>query len=184
MKPLGIAAFILLSGCHSIKAEAVATASCPIDKAVYTQPDTKDVTAGFGLQRERSNYASDLVFYVKNSKKTYWFGFSMPNGYGGPYIRRQIDPKLVKPAKDGETPDDSLPGEGADAEMNWDAFDAKFVNLEAVPQSSDPAPAYFFSAQLGPHFWYGANGGLYTGDPPTEVSRQLWHLTGCDTDAH
>jgi hypothetical protein len=190
MKPPMIAALIVLSGCQLGREEAVAASPCPIDKAVYAQQDNKGVTAGFGMQRERSNYASDLVFYVRKANKTYWFGFSMPNGYGGPYIHRQIDPKLVKPGKDGETPDDSLAGDGSNSdgspggEMNWDAFDAKLVNLDAVPQSKDPAPAYFFSAELGPHFWYGANGGLYQGDPSVGVTRQLWRLTGCDKDAH
>ncbi len=188
MKKAVIFAVLTLGACQSKSQVSVAIAPCPIDKAVYSQAGSKEVTAGFALQRERSRYASDLVFFVKRGTKSYWFGFEMPNGYGGPYLYPQIDPKLVKPAKEGETPDDSPPGskpaEDAGTGMNFDAFDAKMVNLDRVPQADDPAPAFLFSAQLGPHFWYGANGGPYANDPAVEISRQLWQQTGCDKDAH
>jgi hypothetical protein len=188
IKHFHLMALLLLTCCKpNMHLEAPA---CPIDRVIYAQEDSSSVTAGFGHQHVISNYASDLVFYVKKNSKSYWFGFSMPNGYGGPYIYRQIDPKLVKTAPEGETPDDRPKGDGSNndgtsnGQINFDAFDAKHVNLDRVPQSGDAAPAFLFSAELGPHFHYGANGGDYSGDPPVEITRQLWHVKACDDVAH
>jgi hypothetical protein len=168
----------------SVEAQA---AGCPIDRAVYGQPGNAGVTAGFAHQRVRSDYASDLVFWVKSGAQMFWFSFASPNGYGGTYISPQIDPRLVRPTgDDGETPDARLPAArtaGQDAEVPSIAFDAFSRDLKAYggpPQSADPAPAYLFSRQLGAAFHYNHN--AYTLGPQTEtvgIDIAFWRPLSC-----
>lgn len=182
---LPIALAITAAAClASVEAQA---AGCPIERTVYAQPGNAGVTAGFTPQRVRSDYASDLVFWVKSGKQMFWFSFSSPNGYGGTYISPQIDPRLVKPAgEDGETPDARLPvarAAGPDAEVPSIAFDAFSRDLKAYagpPQSTDPAPAYLFSRELGAAFHYNHN--AYTLGPQTEtvgIDIAFWRPVSC-----
>lgn len=161
-------------------------ASCPIDRTVYAQAGNAGVTAGFARQRVRSDYASDLVFWVKSGKQAFWFSLSSPNGYGGTYISPQIDPRLVKPAvEDGGTPDARLPAArsaaGADVpNIAFDAFRADLTAYNWPPQSMDPAPAYLFSRELGAAFHYNHNGEPL--GPQTEtvgIDIAFWRPSGC-----
>jgi hypothetical protein len=175
--------------------------ACPIDRVIYAQPGNAGPVAGFAKQHVKSRFSSGLVFFVKQRKQIFWFGFDMPNGYGGPYITPQRDPKLVKAiAADAEgSPDDSVippkpiavaaakDGEAdssSDPSMNIDFFDAKLHNLEAVPQVGERAPTYLFSAALGPFFHYLHNSDLYAVSEPVDITREMWRVIGCDAKPH
>jgi hypothetical protein len=194
---------ILLVGLTTVAIPATASplpiSKCSITRAIYTQPGNPGIVMGFTPQKTRSRYASDLVLFVKQGQQQFWFGFDMPNGYGGPYITPQRDPRLVKPvgadAEDG--PDDRLgtpapkTADGAadgdsmsTGQMDFDAFDAKLMNLGRVPQKGDKPPAFLFARGLGPLFHYAHNGDLYHLTKPVGITRDMWRLTGCDKVAH
>jgi hypothetical protein len=177
-----------------IVAAAAASPACPIDRALYAQPGNPGPVAGFAKQRVKSRFSSDLVFFVREGKQVFWFGFDMPNGYGGPYITPQRDPKLVKevPEDGEESPEDSVippkprPANKEKAEpdsdgaMNIDFFDAKLHNLESVPQVGNHPPAYIFSAALGPFFHYLHNSELYPPGESLGITRETWRVVGCE----
>ena len=163
-----------------------AAATCPIDRTVYAQAGNAGVTAGFARQRVRSDYASDLVFWVKSGKQQFWFSLSSPNGYGGTYISPQIDPRLVKPAADdGDTPDARLPAARAAGapdgpSIAFDAFHKDLTVYDGPPQSTDAAPAYLFSRELGAAFHYNHNGEPL--GPQTEtvgIDIAFWRPASC-----
>lgn len=179
---------------------AAAPASCPITRAIYTQPGNPGVALGFTKQSVKSRFASDLVLLLNAGQQSFWFGFDMPNGYGGPYITPQIDPKLVKdvPEDSEGSPDDRISPDGApldpseearasyytDNQMDFDAFDARLINLARVPQANDAPPRYLFARGLGPLFHYAHNGGLYRLTAQVNVTRDLWRLSGCAAKPH
>jgi hypothetical protein len=196
---------ILAANCSAVDAGARSDAAgrqpnayahCPIDRVILTQSETPGVRAGFARQKVRSNYASDLVFFVQRGNDRFWFGFSSPNGYGGTYIHPQIDPSQVKQPNTDEGPDDRLPTMiVADAEqsheiryeqlrMDFDAFGPDLAIYPGPPQSTDPAPAFIFARELGPHFYYAGNRGLYNLTEPVGVNIDLWRATGCDKVPH
>ena len=191
---LGALALTLAATGASAAPARKAAPSCPIDRIIYAQPGVKGVTAGFAKQKVRSSYASDLVFFVQSGSQRFWYEFSSPNGYGGTYIRPQIDPKDVKEGPDGETPDVSLkpadPEEGAAKEddgadmMMFDAFDAKLDVMSSPPMTGKAAPAYFFARELGPLFHYNHMSGLYKLEKPVEINIALWRRVGCSPKAH
>ena len=175
---------LLLASCAPHK---VALAICPIDRVVYRQPGNPETTAGFSRQIVKSSFASDIVFWLKSGQQQFWFGFSSPNGYGGTYIAPQIDPALVKPAKDDDsTPDDRLPGDKSEqpVSMMFDAFDAQQMTFDGPPQSTDHAPARIYARELGPLFHYAHNGDLYHLSAPVRIDLQMWVLVSCDAKAH
>lgn len=161
-------------------------AACPIERAIYTQPDNAGVEAGFVRQRVVTRFASDLVFFIRNGARTIWFGFSSPNGYGGTYIDEQIDPNLINEVDaDGDTPSDTPPHpHGEDSEdgsdmLPFDAFDENLNAYSSPPMSKDIAPAYLFSRELGPYLHYGPAGATATGDRPLSADIAFWRMTGC-----
>lgn len=186
------------SGMHSdaTRRQENAYTDCPIDRVIYTQSDAPDVIAGFAKQKVRSNFASDLVFFVQRGSDRFWFGFSSPNGYAGTYIHPQIDPKQVKQSNTDEAPDDRLPAmivedeEQADEtsydrqRMNFDAFKSDLTIFAGPPQSTDPSPAFIFARELGPHFYYAGNNDLYQLTAPVDINIELWRPTACDKTAH
>jgi hypothetical protein len=185
-----IAAFLSAQGANAA-AKSAAPAACAIDHAVYTQKGNPGVSMGFAKQGIKTSYASDLVLYVQRGKDKFWFGFEAPNGYGGTYLYPRLDPKLVKPAADGETPSDTLPPgdpsaaaiEAAKdetiAELNFDAFNAALDAFTGPPQLSSKAPAYIFARDLGPLFHYAHNGNLYKLSEPVGIEIAMWRQTGC-----
>jgi len=179
---------------------AATPATCPITRAIYTQPGNPGVQMGFTKQVVKSRFSSDLVLVLSAGKQRFWYGFDMPNGYGGPYITPQIDPKLVKDVpEDGEgSPDDRISPDGTpldpseeaqsayytENQMDFDAFDGRMINLARVPQANDTPPRYLFARALGPLFHYAHNGGLYRLTAEVNITRDMWRLSGCAAQPH
>ncbi len=139
-----------------LAAAVPASPACPIEKAVYRLKGDSGFTAGFARQDRRDSAASDLVLWLKTPKRTYWFGFGSPNGYGGTYLGPELDPRVSVRLSDDEEraaaermqPPDPL-------SIEFDAFRADLGAFQAPPQSRDKAPALFFARGLGPALWYG-----------------------------
>ena len=129
--------------------------SCAIDKAVYRLNGAPEFTAGFLKQDRRKVNASDLVLWLKTPKRTYFFSFGTPNGYGGTYIAPDIDPRRsVRLDDDAERDAAAKASAGEPVTIEFDAFRGDFSAWQAPPQSSDKAPALLFARRLGPALWY------------------------------
>jgi hypothetical protein len=190
------ASICLVANTIPANAKPLTAVSCPITQAIYTQKGNPGVSMGFAKQGIKTSYASELVLYVQRGKDKFWYGFEAPNGYGGTYLYPRLDPKLVKPAADGETPSDTLPPgdpspeaieaakDESIATLNFDAFDAKLDAFTGPPQLSSKAPAYIFARDLGPLFHYAHNGNLYKLSEPVGIEIAMWRPTGCDKATH
>ena len=160
----------------------LAAPDCPIDRAVYALEGAPQFTAGFAPQERRKRLASDLVLWLKTPKRTYFFSFGSPNGYGGTYLAPELDPRASARLSDDEERDAAekmLSGEPL--AIGFDAFGADFVAFKSPPQSSDPAPALLFARGLGPALWYNSVG-LAGGDEKAEAESMpigLFRAAGC-----
>ncbi|MGZ8286780.1 MAG: hypothetical protein ACXW27_12250 [Allosphingosinicella sp.] len=132
-----------------------AAPACPIERAVYRLHGAPQFTAGFARQDRRDSAASDLVLWLNTPKRTYWFAFGSPNGYGGTYLAPEIDPRLSVRLSDEEERD-AAGKMGAQEPLGiaFDAFAADLGAFGAPPQSSDKAPSLLFARGLGPALWY------------------------------
>jgi hypothetical protein len=147
-------------------AAALPVPNCPIDRMVYRMHGAPEFTAGFARKKIPHQMYSDLVWWLKTPKRTYWFEFGSPNGYGGTYISSGEDPEITWREFQAEQaemnrPDYVEPPEQSRAEADyeplsvpWDAFDANLKAFGDPPQSSDRAPARIFSRALGRELWY------------------------------
>jgi hypothetical protein len=134
-------------------AAASAAPACPIEHAVYRLHGAPGFTAGFARQDRRKPTASDLAFWLRTPKRTYWFSFSSPNGYGGTYINPDIDPRRSSAAAEPLDPP-ALPDDVEPVSIPFDAFAADRSAFEGPPQSKNRAPAFLFARGLGPALWY------------------------------
>ncbi|MEO7178871.1 MAG: hypothetical protein ABIW83_08505 [Allosphingosinicella sp.] len=130
--------------------------ACPIDRAVYRLHGDPKFTAGFARQDRRDSAVSDLVLWLKTPKRTYWFGFVSPNGYGGSYIVPDLDPRVSVRLSDDEERDRAEKMEIPDPlAFPFDAFTADLGAFKAPPQSRDKPPSLLFARGLGSALWYG-----------------------------
>jgi hypothetical protein len=130
--------------------------ACPIERAVYRLKGDPGFTAGFARQDRRNSGASDLVLWLKTPKRTYWFAFGSPNGYGGSYLTPELDPRLSVRLSDDEEWEAGKRMEPPDPlGIEFDAFRADLGAFRSPPQSSDRPPALLFARGLGPALWYG-----------------------------
>jgi hypothetical protein len=137
-------------------AAAPAPPACPIERAVYRLKGDPAFTAGFARQDRRNSGLSDLVLWLKTPKRTYWFAFAAPNGYGGTYLAPEIDPRVSARLSDDEEWEAGKRMAPAEPlEIEFDAFAADLSAFEAPPQSKDKPPSLLFARGLGPALWYG-----------------------------
>ena len=139
-------------------AAALPAPECPIDRAVYRLNGAPEYTAGFAPQERRNRQGSDLAFWLKTPKRTYWFSLGAPNGYGGTYLAPALDPEAVAKMSD----DDMYAAldrlrESEPVQIDFDAFGPDLAAHEGVPQAEDAAPALLFARGLGPALWYEPN---------------------------
>ncbi len=136
-------------------AAQLAQPACPIDRQVYRlQPDRR-FSAGFAPIDKRLAFASDLHFWLKTPKRTYWFSFRAPNGYGGTIVMPDVSPaEAAKALRDDAAPPPAPADEGEPVAIEFDAFRPDLTVYPNPPQSSDPAPARLFTRGLGPSLWY------------------------------
>lgn len=164
-------------------ASPLAAPACPIDGAVYRLHGAPEFTAGFLRQDRRKVNASDLVFWLKTPKHTYFFSLSTPNGYGGNYISPDIDPRLaVRMSDEAEREATGRATAGEPPFIPFDAFGPDLKAYEMPPTSTTPAPALLFARGLGPALWYEwtALGG---NDPKAQQESMpigLFEPAGCD----
>jgi hypothetical protein len=139
-----------------LAAAVPAAPACPIERAVYQLKGDTKFTAGFARQDRRDSGVSDLVFWLNTPKRTYWFGFGSPNGYGGTYLNPEIDPRISIRLSDDEERDAAERMQAPDPlNLEFDAFRADLGAFQAPPQSRDKPPALLFARSLGPALWYG-----------------------------
>jgi hypothetical protein len=151
-----------------LAAAVPAPPACPIEKAVYRLKGDNKFTAGFERQDRRDSGASDLVLWLNTPKRTYWFSFGSPNGYGGTYLVPELDPKISVRLSDEEERDAADRMEPPDAlSIKFDAFRADLSHFGSPPQSRDKPPSFLFARDLGPALWYGPST-LAGNDPKAE----------------
>ncbi|HEX8308101.1 MAG TPA: hypothetical protein VF645_06740 [Allosphingosinicella sp.] len=151
-----------------LAAAVPAAPACPIEKAVYRLKGDSKFTAGFARQDRRDSGVSDLVLWLRTPKRTYWFGFAAPNGYGGTYLTPEIDPRVSARLSDDEERNQAKKMELPDPlSLEFDAFRADLGAFQAPPQSSDKPPALLFARGLGSALWYGPST-LAGNDPKAE----------------
>jgi hypothetical protein len=130
--------------------------ACPIERAVYRLDRAPQFTAGFARQDRRDSSVSDLALWLKTPKRTYWFAFVSPNGYGGTYLKPELDPRVSVRLSDDEEREADEKMRPADAlSLPFDAFAADLRAFKAPPQSSDKPPSLLFARGLGNALWYG-----------------------------
>jgi hypothetical protein len=165
-----------------LAAAVPAPPDCPIERAVYRLNGAPRFTAGFARQDRRDSAASDLVLWLRTPKRTYWFAFGSPNGYGGTYLAPEIDPRLSVRLSDDEERDSAAKMRPEEPlEIAFDAFAADLGAFPTPPRSSDKAPALLFARDLGPVLW-SRPGALAGGDPaaqPESMPIGLFEAAGC-----
>lgn len=163
-------------------AASVPAPACPIERAVYRLEGAPQFTAGFARQDRRDRLASDLVLWLNTPKRTYWFSFGSPNGYGGTYLAPEIDPRVSATLSDAEERAAAAKMRLAEPlSLPFDAFGPDLRAYEAPPQSTDRAPALLFARALGPALWYRPVE-LSGGDPGAETEPMpvgLFKAAGC-----
>jgi hypothetical protein len=149
-----------------------ASPPCPIEKAVYRLKGDPRFTAGFARQDRRDSGVSDLVLWLNTPKRTYWFAFGAPNGYGGTYLNPELDPRVSVRLSDDEERDAAERMQPAEPlNIAFDAFRPDLGTFEAPPRSSDKPPALLFARGLGPALWYGP--ATLAGNDPTAVQEGM-----------
>jgi hypothetical protein len=165
-----------------LAAAVPAPPACPIEKAVYRLKGDPKFTAGFAKQDRRNSGASDLVLWLKTPKRTYWFAFGSPNGYGGTYLSPELDPRVSVRLSDDEEWAAGKKMETAEPlGLRFDAFAADLAAFQGPPQSSDKPPALLFARDLGPALWYSPVS-LAGNDPTVEAEGMpigLFVAAGC-----
>lgn len=139
-----------------LAAAAPAAPACPIDRAVYRLKGDPRFTAGFARQDRRDSGVSDLVLWLNTPRRTYWFAFEAPNGYGGTYLNPELDPRVsVRLSDDGERDAAERVEPPEPLNIEFDAFRSDLAAFKAPPRSTDRPPALLFARGLGPALWYG-----------------------------
>ncbi|HEX8241734.1 MAG TPA: hypothetical protein VF574_18510 [Allosphingosinicella sp.] len=165
-----------------LAAAVPAPPACPIERAVYRLQGDVKFTAGFARQDRRDSAVSDLVLWLRTPKRTYWFAFVAPNGYGGTYLTPEIDPRLSVRMSDDEERDAAEKMQRDDPlGLPFDAFTADLEAFQAPPQARDKPPALLFARGLGPALWYGPSS-LAGGDEqakPESMPIGLFRPAGC-----
>ncbi|WP_066798706.1 hypothetical protein [Sphingomonas soli] len=190
MRPvLLLAALCLPFAAHAQKLDAP---QCAIDKARYALKGAPEYTAGF-TRLAHGRATSDLLFWIKTPKRTFWFGFESPNGYGGTWLAPSVSAELLdaEDVREGGEPPQAIRDWEASVEeagepdplqnITFDAFRPDLAAYESPPQSSDPAPARIFLRGIGQALWYSWRWAA-AGDPKAEqesIPTAMWEPSGC-----
>jgi hypothetical protein len=139
-----------------LAATVPAAPACPIEKAVYRLKGDPRFTAGFAPQDRRDSGVSDLALWLNTPKRTYWFAFGSPNGYGGTYLNPELDPRVsVRLSDDAERDAAERMEPPEPLNLEFDAFRSDLAAFKTPPRSTDRPPALLFARGLGPALWYG-----------------------------
>lgn len=126
---------------------------CPIEKAVYENPEQTEWQLVFTKPEHRPSAASDLLLSVTGIDFVMDFAFTASQGFGGTY--------LLTTSHDEET-DQSFPASEEDQPGNIAFYGLNpgkhggLLPMEDPPQSDEAAPAAIFIPDVSRHFWYDA----------------------------
>ncbi|HYG48606.1 MAG TPA: hypothetical protein VD846_11790 [Allosphingosinicella sp.] len=165
-----------------LAAAVPAPPACPIERAVYRLDGAPRFTAGFARQDRRDSAVSDLVLWLNTPKRTYWFSFGSPNGYGGTYLAPELDPRVsVRLSDDEERDAAERMHKGEPLSLPFDAFAANLSAFESPPRSTDRPPSLLFARALGPALWYSpvALAGGDSAAEPESMPVGLFKAAGC-----
>ena len=173
--------YLLLS--TLVIAQSGAEPVCTIDRAVYRLHGNPEFSAGFARQDRRKSLHSNLAFWLRTPDHVYWFSMESPNGYGGLYIRPDIDPRQSARLDDEGERAAYARIEALDPpRIPLDAFRADLSAFDNAPQAEDPPPALLFARAVGPELWYDWTrlGGGDPGAVQESMPIGLFERAGCD----
>jgi len=186
-----LAASLLLVA-TAVAAPAVA-ADCPAERAVYgLETEDGPLELGFIPARSMATIASDLYLYLTTPQRTYWFTFSVSNGYSGMTLWPVSDPRSAAAEPDGPRQLLDLYAEGEDsAERQEVANSLRFYALDedltfwfVPPNAGEPAPHYVMMPEIGLTLWY--NPKALTEDATADrdpIPRGVFQQTKCLAEA-
>lgn len=153
---------------------------CPAERAIYTLKSQPAFTAGFIPAEHYASMASDLYFRVTSPQRTYWFTFSISNGYGGISLGPVGDPYVAADGDPNNGPVDLDAGELNYPYMRIYPMTEDWAVLDMPPSKGDQAPDVMFAPELGTVLWYAA-AAISTDktamrDP---MNRGVFQLSGC-----
>ena len=163
---------------------------CPAERAVYTMhsDDDGDFRAQFIPAQHMATVVSDLYLKLTTTQRSYWFGFSSSNGYGGitalpvsdPYdaSAREEGPRSL--LKEPETPEDEAVETELLSRLRFIVLDENLQEAPGFPSSGDAAPPYVMMPDVGLALWYGIS--ALTEDEAAErdsMPRGVFRLTEC-----
>jgi len=127
---------------------------CPAERAIYTLKSDPAFTAGFIPAEHFASMASDLYFWIKSPQRTYWFTFSISNGYGGISLGPIGDPYVAADGDPDNGPVTLDAGELNRPYMRVYPMRKDWMVLDNPPSSGDPAPDVMFTPEIGTVLWY------------------------------
>ena len=166
-----LSAFLLMM-LALLAAPAAVADECPAERALYSlASDEGRFEIGFAPSRNHASMASDLYLFLRTPQRTYWFTFSVSNGYSGMMLIPVTDPRRSDAEPDGPK---ELIDMGTDDPASLDALralrfyamDEDFTFWFEPPRAGDPAPAYLMVPEIGLALWYGA--AQLTDDPTAD----------------
>ncbi len=153
-------------------APAVRADECPAERALY-ELTTEDgrFEVSFLRAKHQASMASDLYLVLKTPQRSYWFTFSVSNGYSGMTLTPVTDPGRADAAPDG--PRELIDFFSEDPEdldvlraLRFYAMDEDFTFWFEPPNAGDSAPMYVMVPEIGLALWYSA--GKLTEDPEAD----------------
>lgn len=136
---------------------------CPAERAIYELVDDEDrFEIGFRAARNSASIASDLYLYLTTPLRTYWFTFSVSNGYSGMTLIPVTDPTRADAMPNGPRELISLGSDDAQdldvlRSLRFYALDEDLTFWFEPPNMGEPAPAYVMVPEIGLSLWYGAD---------------------------
>lgn len=185
-KPFGRLVISALMAWTGLGAAAILADECPAERALYElETEEGRLEIGFAQARNYASMASDLYLFLTTTQRTYWFTFSVSNGYSGMTLLPVSDPTRADAEPDGPR---ELLDLGSDDEAVQDALRAlRFYALDEdftfwfePPMAGEPAPTYIMVPEIGLALWYGA--GALTDDPAADrdpVPRGIFQPAVC-----
>jgi hypothetical protein len=176
----------ILVALASLTGGSALAATCPAERAVYRfESEDGPMDIRFVPSRHYASAASNLYLRLTTTQRSYWFGFSVSNGYSGITLLPVTDPTRADAEPDG--PQDLLDRLGEDGVSDGLLANLRFYALgddlsfaANPPVAGDPAPTYLMVPELGVALWYGPS--ALTDDPAAErdpMSRGVFRQVEC-----
>jgi hypothetical protein len=132
-------------------------AACPAALAIYNNVEDDQFSLAFSKQQSPKAW-SDIEISITGPNTNLLYELTASNGYSRSYLV----PLPPQPS------DESNPGANI-------VFFGKDLKVQDLPQSSQPAPEYIFSADLGVQLYYSTN----SAEKPIVLPTGMWKLSGC-----